>query len=110
MDLVPAQIDDLTPSAAREQEEADDVGLGSTGRPFRDACVEMLVQDPDLVPREKARMPGAWIRSDGAGRVALKKRAPHGMPQDGAEQSQRPVGAARCGRAVPVEPSVDVLR
>ena len=50
VDFVPAQMDDLTPSAAREQEEADDVGLGCTGPPFGDASVEMLVQDPDLVP------------------------------------------------------------
>ena len=50
MDFVPAQMDDLTPSAAREQEEADDVGLGCAGPPFGDASVEMLVQDPDLVP------------------------------------------------------------
>ena len=110
VDFVPAQIDDFAPTAAGKQEEADDVGLGGAGRPFGHARVEMLVQSPDLVPREEARAPGSRIRLDGAGRVALQASALHGVPQDGAEQSQRLVGAAGCRRAVLVEPPVDILR
>ena len=86
MDFIPAQIDDLTASAAGEQEEADDVGLGCAGRPFGDARVEISVQSPDLIPGEKARALGPRIQPDGAGWVVLKASALHGVPQDGAEQ------------------------
>ena len=109
VDLIPAEVQDLAAPAAGQEQEPDDVGLGGPRRALPFAGRERLVQPSDFFRTEEARAPLSGVGPHGRRGIAVQVPPPDRVTQDGPEQPQGVVGAAGCGRAVPIKPPVDSM-
>jgi len=93
LDLRPAQVDDLAPPAAGEQEKADDVGLLFAALP-PGVAVERSMETDEFLPRQEACELRAPVERDAGGGIAFDLPAGDGEVQDLPEATQDMIGIA----------------